>query len=78
MMWGLALLWVVAVADLVVLGVPFGSATELPYGLLGAATAIVAGLWMLGTVPVLYPRLNPLPGVRFERVQAIRKRWHER
>ncbi len=78
MMWGLALLWVVAVGDLVVVGVPLGPGTELPYGLLGAATAIVAGLWAVGTIPVLYPRLNPLPGVRFERVQAMRERWHER
>ncbi len=78
MMWGLATLWIVAVALMALVEAAGLVPAPLGFSLLGAATFVVALLWMLGAVPVLYPSLNPLPGVPFERLQEIRKGRHER
>jgi hypothetical protein len=41
--------------------------------LLGAAVA-----WGAGTIPVLFPRINPLPGLSSERIRVLRTRWGRR
>ena len=41
--------------------------------MLGAAIA-----WGAGTIPVLFPSLNPLPGLSTEEIRTIRGRWRNR
>ncbi len=44
----------------------------------GAPLLMVAFAWGGATIPVRFPRLDPLPGPSSERVRVIRERWSRR
>jgi len=78
MLWILSVAWVigvVAAAAEVVEGWP-GTGWVSPFS--GALLLGVAITWGAGTVPVLYPGLNPLPGLTGGEIRAIRDRWRNR
>ena len=78
MLWVLSGSWLLSVlilASFASSSNPVGTwATQAGGGLLlGAAIA-----WGAGTIPVLFPSLNPLPGLSAEEIRAIRGRWKNR
>jgi hypothetical protein len=78
MMWALSLSWIVAVLLLATAGTAVSGASTSLYIAGGGLIAGIAVAWTVGTVPVLYPRLNPLPGLTFERLVSLRQRWRDR
>ena len=78
MFWILSAAWVISVLGYGVsamVAVPVGSATSFGSG---ALLLVVVLAWGIGTLPVLYPSLRPLPGLSSERIRAIRDRWSRR
>ncbi len=78
MLWTLAASWIVGVF---LLGVAWSSFVAFPAevsGVAGALLLVVAVLWGAGTVPVLFPAINPLPGLTSARIREIRDRWGPR
>lgn len=78
MLWVLSVSWLLSVIVLAGFGPTSNPAanwtTRLGGGLLlGTATA-----WGAGTIPVLYPSLNPLPGLTTEQIRGIRRRRENR
>ncbi len=78
MLWTLGGLWILAVAFL---GAASGASGAVAVWLASGAGSLllaVAVLWWVGTVPVLFPRLNPLPGIDSTTIHGIRDRWSRR
>lgn len=78
MLWTLSAVWGVAVALFAgsALAFPASEGWALP---LGGGLLLAAGLaWGVGTIPVLYPSLNPLPGRSSEELRRLRERWRAR
>ena len=78
MLWILSAAWLAGVVALAAAGaaVPIvpGAASAIGGGLLlGVAIA-----WGVGTLPVLFPRIHPLPGMTVEQIRAVRERWSRR
>ena len=78
MLWTLAGVWLAGILALAGAGadrpiVP-GTVSAIGGGLLLA----VALAWGIGTVPVLFPKLNPLPGLTADELRTIRNRWSRR
>ena len=78
MLWTLAGVWLAGIVALAGVGanspiVP-GTVSAIGGGLL-LAVALAGGI---GTVPVLFPKLNPLPGLTAEELRTIRNRWGRR
>jgi hypothetical protein len=78
MLWALSAAWVVAVVAAATEGAGAWSATGWLSSFSGALLLGVAIVWGAGTVPVLYPELNPLPGLTGEDIRGIRDRWKNR
>lgn len=77
-LWALAGSWIAAV---VALGVAWSSFVAPPAwvsALAGGIVLAVALSWGTGTVPVLFPAVNPLPGLTSARIREIRERWGRR
>lgn len=75
MLWILSAVWVLVVTGLA--GLELSGAAPPPwlFALLGGLLVGVAAAWSLGTFPVLYLDLNPLPGVSPSRIRRLRDRW---
>lgn len=78
MLWGLASVWLFGVTAFAALGSDTGIPPPWLSAVAGATLLAATVVWGAGTFPVLFPRLNPLPGVREARIRAIRDRWGER
>lgn len=78
MLWVLSIVWIVGAIALALTGDPgFAFGPRLPT--LGGALILAAALaWAAGTVPVLFPGLNPLPGLTPQRIRTIRNWWEGR
>ena len=78
MMWVLAGVWIGAVLLLAAVGAtgPIGAGALSATG--GGLLLAVALAWGIGTVPVLFPKLHPLPGLTVEELRSIRVRWSRR
>ncbi len=74
----LAAAWILGVVAAAAVGVGGWPHLEGLSSLAGALLLGVAITWTVGTMPVLYPRLNPLPGVTSGEIRGIRDRWRRR
>ena len=70
--------WILGVGVAAAAGDPGSSATGGLGPWAGALLLAVAVAWLAGTAPVLYPRLNPLPGWTSEEIRALRQRGRDR
>ncbi len=77
MLWTLAIAWIVAVLAVATVGLDTSYAGWLS-PLAGVLLLGVAVAWGAGTLPVLYPGLNPLPGLTRGEIEVIRDRWKNR
>ncbi len=77
MRWSLSVLWVGAVV--LAAGALSGATADSGpvLALAGGLLLTVALAWAMGTVPVLYPSVNPLPGVSPEAIRSLRERWRK-
>jgi hypothetical protein len=78
MLWILAAAWILGVVVAATAGVLGSSGRDWASALAGALILGVAITWGAGTVPVLYPRLNPLPGLTVDKIRVLRERWRDR
>jgi hypothetical protein len=78
MLWALSTVWLVGVVGAATAGAGSTSAPDWLAPLAGGLLLSVAVAWGAGTVPVLYPRLNPIPGLTSEEVRVLRERWRNR
>ncbi|MGB6500788.1 MAG: hypothetical protein WBG19_05245 [Thermoplasmata archaeon] len=78
MLWVLSAIWVVGVVTAATEGAGGWSGTGWLSSFSGALLLGVAITWGAGTVPVLYPGLNPLPGLTSGEIRVIRDRWKNR
>ncbi len=78
MLWTLSIAWMVGGVGAAIAG--FGGSPEVGglSSLVGALLLGVAITWGAGTVPVLYPGINPLPGLTSGEIRALRDRWKDR
>ncbi|HEY1198631.1 MAG TPA: hypothetical protein VGG32_07895 [Thermoplasmata archaeon] len=78
LLWTLSAAWIVAVAAAATVGA--GGLPNVGWlsPLAGALLLGVAITWGAGTVPVLYPGINPLPGLTSGEIRVIRDRWKNR
>lgn len=77
MIWILSGAWLAAMATLALLGAEGGAGPGGSLGLAGGLLLASDVAWAVGTIPVLWPELNPLPGVRSERLREFQKRWRQ-
>ncbi len=75
MLWVLSAVWIAMVVAFIRLGPGSSTASAGWLAALGGLMLAVSIAWALGTLPVLYLDLNPLPGLPSERIQKIRDRW---
>lgn len=73
-LWGLSTAWVVVVLSLALTEAPASGIPGMWAMVAGGLLLVIAVLWAVGTLPVLYPSLNPLPGVRPDRLRDRRQR----
>jgi hypothetical protein len=78
MLWGLSAGWLGAVLALAWVGETPETAPESLTALGGGLLLGVAITWGAGTFPVLFPRVNPLPGLTTDQIRALRNRWKGR
>ena len=78
MLWAIAGVWLVAVVVLAAVGALAGAPPTWGPALGGALLLGVAAAWGAGTIPVLFPSVNPLPGLTSERIRVLRDRWSRR
>ncbi len=78
MLWTLAGVWLLGVVGLAAAAVGGSPVSQVGPELGGALLLGAALAWGVGTIPVLYPVLNPLPGFSGERIRTIRNRWSGR
>jgi hypothetical protein len=74
MMWALSGGWLVAVLALAAVGSPTAAPPGWVAQVAGGLLLGVALSWGAGTIPVLYPKLNPLPWMTSDRIRKIRER----
>ena len=74
MMWTLSAVWVSVVLGLAAMGLQTGALPSWSFEVTGGLLLGTALAWILGTLPVLYPTLNPLPGVDVSRLRELRER----
>ncbi len=74
----LAVAWVLGVVAAATAGVAGWPHVGWLSPLAGALLFGVAITWGAGTIPVLYPRINPLPGMTSGELRVIRDRWKHR
>jgi hypothetical protein len=74
--WGGGSLWLAAVIlAALAFGADLGGPTTLEVMALGLGL-FLSLLWLAGTLPVLFPALNPLPGLTTLEIRRIREKWH--
>ena len=78
MLWGLSGSWLVMVLVLAWVGEALPTAPMWLTTVGGGLLLAVAITWGAGTIPVLFPALNPLPGLTSEEIRVIRNRWSHR
>jgi hypothetical protein len=78
MLWVLSAVWLTGVVVLAWAGDATGAAPVWATMLGGALLLGVAVTWGAGTIPVLFPRINPLPGLSSEQIRVLRGRWGRR
>jgi hypothetical protein len=78
MLWILSAAWTLGVVAAATAGAWESSGPDWLSPLAGALVLAVACVWGAGTVPVLYPRLNPLPGLTSGDIRDFRERWRDR
>lgn len=78
MLWALSFGWLAATALLSWAASQGPSKPPLVASVGGAVLLCAAIVWGVGTIPVLFPRLNPLPGLSPERIRILRSRWGRR
>ena len=78
MLWVLSAGWLTGVVVLAWAGDATGAAPVWATTLGGALLLGVAVTWGAGTIPVLFPRINPLPGLSSEQIRVLRGRWGRR
>ena len=78
MLWILSAVWALGVVSAATAGAWESSGPDRLSSLAGALVLAVALVWGAGTVPVLYPRLNPLPGLTSGDIRDFRERWRNR
>lgn len=75
MLWAMSGIWVGSTALLSAGVAPELGAPKVAAGI-GATLLLASGLlWSLGSLSVLYPSLNPLPGVTRQRIREAQRRW---
>lgn len=78
LLWTLSAAWIVGLVVAATVGTsgwPNGGWLS-PFA--GALLLGVAITWGAGTIPVLYPGINPLPGLTSGEIRVIRERWKNR
>jgi hypothetical protein len=78
MLWALSGAWIVGVLAAATGGIGDWSGTNWLSSVSGALLLGVAVAWGVGTIPVLYPELNPLPGLTSGEIRVILDRWKNR
>jgi hypothetical protein len=77
MLWSLSATWLAALVALAIAGADPGAAGRAS-SVGGGLLLVTAVAWEIGTVPVLFPSLNPLPGLTVDEIRTIRDRWGPR
>ncbi len=77
MLWTLSAVLISGVAGFALSGGAGGPAFRGAAEALGALLVGLALVWAVGTLPVLFPSLNPLLGLNQDRIREIRTRWSE-
>lgn len=75
MLWVLSLIWLGGTGLLAWAGYAGASPPSMVTTVGGGLLLGTALAWGVGTLPVLYPRLNPLPGLSSEGIRILRNRW---
>lgn len=78
MLWIVSAVWLAGIGTLAWVG---GFARQAPQWAPAVGGALLLGVavcWAVGTVPVLFPRVNPLPGLTPEEIRVLRERWGRR
>lgn len=78
MLGGLSTAWLAATFLLAAAGAGVAAGLYPPATVAGAVVVGVAAAGAVGTLPVLYPGLRPLPGLSAEEIRTIRDRWSGR
>ncbi|MDE1836258.1 MAG: hypothetical protein KGJ23_06540 [Euryarchaeota archaeon] len=78
MLWTMSVAWVASVACLAAGWVDLGRISSIALLIGGILLLGTSVSWCIGTLPVLYPSLNPLPGVRLEKIREAQGRWSGR
>lgn len=78
MLWVLGTSWIVATLLLVASVGSSGPLSPAGAAAAGGAVCAVAVAWGAGTVPVLFPTVQPLPGLTSEEIRRLRERWKGR
>ncbi|HYL79666.1 MAG TPA: hypothetical protein VEU07_02580 [Candidatus Acidoferrum sp.] len=71
MLWVLGAAWVAAIAVLVAVGLAGDAAPGWLVVVGGSLLLAIVVAWAVGTIPVLYPGLNPLPGISSEAIHKM-------
>ncbi len=74
MRWSLSIVWAGAVGLAAVATGVMSSADALAVAAAGGILLAAAVAWSVGTLPVLFPSVNPLPGLTSEELRALRDR----
>lgn len=78
MLWGLAAAWLTGLTVLAGAGATSPVVPGLAPTIGGGLLLAVALAWGIGTVPVLFPKLRPLPGLSVDELRSMRERWSRR
>jgi hypothetical protein len=78
MLWILSAAWILGVVSVATAGAWGSPGPGWLSPLAGGLVLGVAIAWGAGTLPVLYPRLNPLPGLTSSEIRVLRDRWRDR
>jgi len=78
MLWILSASWLIGVAALAAAGAAVPGVPDLASTIGGGLLLGVAIAWGVGTIPVLFPKVHPLPGLTSEEIRALRERWSHR
>lgn len=78
MLWTMSATWLVAVGCLATGWIGLGKSSSIALLVGGSLLLGTSIAWTIGTLPVLYPTLNPLPGVHVEDIREAQGRWSGR
>jgi hypothetical protein len=78
LLWILSAVWIVGLVVAATAGAGGWPSVGWLSPFAGALLLGVAITWGAGTIPVLYPGLNPLPGLTSREIRVLRDRWKNR